>query len=80
MYFLARNAETPYCSFSEDSKLQGLPMAMRDWEVGRSEGHAVMVWIRVSMSPGTKVSPRPTGLSPQESKQKRLEKGEGKAR
>jgi hypothetical protein len=34
-------------------------MEVRAWDVGRSEGRPVMGRIRVSMSPGTKVSPRP---------------------
>jgi RNA-directed DNA polymerase len=41
-------------------------MAMRVWEVGRSESQAVMVWIRVATLPGTKVSQRPTGLTSQD--------------
>jgi len=36
-------------------------MEVRAWEVGRSEGRPVMGRIRVAASPGTKVSPRPTG-------------------
>jgi len=46
-------------------------MAVRVWEVGRSEGRAVTAWIRVLTSPGTKVRPRPTGLSSQESMENR---------
>ena len=42
-------------------------MAVRAWEVGRSECRAVMVRIRVGTSLGTKVSRRPTGLTSQES-------------
>jgi RNA-directed DNA polymerase len=42
-------------------------MAVRAWEVGRSESRAVMVRIRVGTSLGTKVSRRPTGLTSQES-------------
>src|SRR3954470_1883912 len=38
-------------------------MEVRAWEVGRSEGRPVMGRIRVGASPGTKVSPRPTGAS-----------------
>lgn len=34
-------------------------MGVREWDIGKSEGHAVMAWIRVSTSPGTKVGPRP---------------------
>ena len=41
-------------------------MGMWVWEVERSECHAVMVRIRVSMLPGTKVSLRSTGLSLQD--------------
>jgi len=55
-------------------------MEVRAWDVGKSECRLVMRRIRVSTSPGTKVSPRPTGLSLQENRQKRLEKGEGKVR
>ena len=47
-------------------------MGMPAWEVGRSECRAVMARIRVSRSPGTKVRPRPTGLSWQESLTNRL--------
>ena len=36
-------------------------MEVRAWDVGKSEGRSVMERIRVSTSPGTKVSPRPTG-------------------
>ncbi len=57
-----RNVETPYRS------PQGRPMAVRDWEVGRSERRVVMTRIRVATSPGTKVSPRPTGLTSQENR------------
>jgi len=32
---------------SRDSRLQSLPMAVRVWEVGRSEGRGVMPRIRV---------------------------------
>lgn len=49
-------------------------MVMRAWEVGKSEGRTVTVWIRVATSPGTKVSPRPTGLTLQESLWNRDEK------
>ena len=38
-------------------------MKVRAWDVGRSEGRPVMGRIRVATSPGTKVSPRPTGAS-----------------
>ena len=50
-----------------ESRLQGLSMAVRAWDVGKSECRAVMVRIRVETSPGTKVSRRPTGLPSQES-------------
>jgi hypothetical protein len=36
-------------------------MEVRAWDVGRSECRSVTGRIRVSMLPGTKVSPRPTG-------------------
>lgn len=49
-----------------DSRPQGRPMALQVWEVGKSECRAVMVRIRVSMLPGAKAGPRPTGLSSQE--------------
>lgn len=45
---------------------------MRAWEVGRSECRAVMVRIRVLMSPVTKVCPRPTGLESQDSLENRI--------
>jgi hypothetical protein len=38
-------------------------MEVRACEVGRSQGRPVMGRIRVAASPGTKVSPRPTGAS-----------------
>ncbi len=41
-------------------------MAVRAWDVGRSERRAVMARIRVETSPDTKVRPRPTGLTLQE--------------
>ncbi len=46
-YFMARNAETLYRSFSKDSDLQESPMAVQVWDVGKSESRAVMVRIRV---------------------------------
>ncbi|WP_414477560.1 group II intron reverse transcriptase/maturase [Photorhabdus khanii] len=48
-------------------------MVVRDWEVGKSEGWAVMVRIRVLTLPDTKVCPRPTGLTSRESSQNRYE-------
>ena len=61
-----RNVETPYRSPFGDSLSQDRPMAVRAWDVGRSERRAVMARIRVETSSGTKVSPRPTGLTSQE--------------
>jgi hypothetical protein len=63
-----RNVETPYRSPQGDSLSQGRPMAVRAWDVGRSECRAVMARIRVETSPGTKVSPRPMGLPSQENR------------
>jgi hypothetical protein len=63
-----RNVETPYHSPQGDSLPQGKPKAVRAWDVGRSERRAVMVRIRVETSPGTKVSPHPTGLTSQENR------------
>jgi hypothetical protein len=63
-----RNVETPYRPPQGDSLPQGKPMAVRDWDVGRSECRAVMARIRVETSPGTKVSPRPMGLTSQENR------------
>lgn len=63
-----RNVETPYRSPQGDSLPQGRPMAVRAWEVGKSECRTVMVRIRVETSPGTKVSLRPTGLTSQENR------------
>jgi hypothetical protein len=63
-----RNVETPYRPPQGDSLSQDRPMAMRAWDVGRSECRAVMARIRVETSPGTKVSPRPTGLTSQENR------------
>ena len=47
-------------------------MEVRAWDVGKSEGRPVMGRIRVSMSPGTKVSPRPTGAFLRESMENTL--------
>ena len=47
-------------------------MEVRAWEVGRGEGRPVMGRIRVAASPGTKVSPRPTGASLRESMENTL--------
>jgi hypothetical protein len=63
-----RNVETPHCSPQGDSLPQGKPTAARDWDVGKSERRAVMARIRVATSPGTKVSPRPIGLTSQENR------------
>jgi hypothetical protein len=52
-------------------------MEVRAWDVGKSEGRPVVGRIRVSMSPGTKVSPRPTGASLRESMENALN-GESK--
>ena len=57
-----RNLETLYSSSYEDSDLQGLPMGVQAWDIGKSEGQFVMNWIRVSTSLGLKRSPRPIGL------------------
>jgi len=51
-----------------DSLSQDRPMAVRAWDVGRSERRAAMARIRVETLPGTKVSPRPTGLTSQENR------------
>jgi len=63
-----RNVETPYRSPQGDSLPQGKPMAARAWDVGRSERRTVTVRIRVETSSGTKVSPRPIGLTSQENR------------
>src|ERR1700726_4287993 len=63
-----RNVETPYRPPQGGSLPQGRPMAVGAWDVGRSECRAVMARIRVATSPGTKVSPRPTGLTSQENR------------
>jgi hypothetical protein len=62
------NVETPYRSPLGDSLSQDRPMAVRAWDVGRSERRTVMARIRVETSPGTKVSPRPIGLTSQENR------------
>ena len=51
---------------------QGELMEVRAWDVGKSEGRSVMERIRVSTSPGTKVSPRPTGAFSRESMENTL--------
>jgi hypothetical protein len=63
-----RNVETPYRSRQGDSVPQGIPMAVRAWDVGRSERRAVMARIQVETLPGTKVRPRPIGLTSQENR------------
>jgi hypothetical protein len=50
------NVRTPYRSPQGDSMPQGTPMAVRVWDVGRSECRAVTARMRVETSPGTKVS------------------------
>ena len=47
-------------------------MEVPAWDVGKSEGRPVMGRIRVSTSPGTKVSPRPTGAFSRESMENTL--------
>lgn len=50
-------------------------MGMQDWDVGKSEGHSVMEWIRVSTLPGAKASRRPTGASLQEHQENWINEG-----
>jgi hypothetical protein len=50
-----------------DSRLQGLPMAVRAQERGKSECPAVMDGIRVAISPDAKAGRLPHGLSSPES-------------
>ncbi len=52
---------------AREGEPQGELMKVRAWDVGKSEGRPVIGRIRVSMLPGTKVSPRPTGASLRES-------------
>jgi len=63
-----RNVETPYRSPEGTACRKDRPMAVRVWDVGRSECRTVMARIRVETSPGTKVSPRPIGLTSQENR------------
>lgn len=70
----------PRISPGRESEPRGEPKEVRAWDVGRSEGRRVTRRIRVAISPGTKVSPRPTGLSLRESVLNRLGKGESKER
>ena len=65
----------PVSSPARAGEPQGDLMEVRAWEVGRSEGRPVMGRIRVSTSPGTKVSPRPTGASLRERVQIQLKRG-----
>jgi len=44
----------PSIPFLEESEPQGEPMAVRVWDVGKSEGQAVMVWIGVQTLPYSK--------------------------
>jgi hypothetical protein len=62
------NVETPYGSPFGDSLSQDGPIALRDWDVGRSECRAAMVRIRVGTSPAAKVSLGPIGLTSQENR------------
>ena len=47
-------------------------MEVRAWDVGKSEGRSVIERIRVSTSPGTKVSLRPTGAFSRENMENTL--------
>lgn len=76
-----RNVKTPYCSQiivinNRDSDSQEKPMAVRVWEVRRSECRHVTCRIGVSTSPHAKAGPRLTGLSLREKLENR--KNEGK--
>ena len=53
----------PVSSPAREGEPQGDLMEVRAWDVGRSDCRPVLGRIRVSTSPGTKVSPRPTGAS-----------------
>ena len=64
---------------AREGEPQGELMEVRAWDVGRSECRPVMGRIRVSMSPGTKVSPRPTGASLREDMENTLN-GKSKGR
>jgi hypothetical protein len=70
-YFHKRNVETPYRSL-RDSRLRGLPMAVRAQDRGKSECPAVMDGIRVATSPDAKAGRLPRGLSSPESLQNHL--------
>jgi len=50
-----------------DSKSRGLPMVVREKDVGKSEGFSVIEKVLVLRLSGTKASRRPTGLRLQES-------------
>ncbi len=39
-----------------ESKPQGLPIAIRDWDVGKSESHIVTMWIPIETVSGAKAS------------------------
>jgi hypothetical protein len=62
----------PVSSPAREGEPQGDLMEVRAWDVGKSEGRSVMERIRVSTSPGTKVSPRPTGAFSRESMENTL--------
>jgi hypothetical protein len=62
----------PVSSPTREGEPQGELMEVRTWDVGKSEGRPVIGRIRVSTSPGTKVSPRPTGAFSRESMENTL--------
>ena len=57
----------PNClHLSMESDPQGKPIGKWVKEVGKSEGHPVMGWIRVQTLPDTKVGRLPTGVESRE--------------
>ena len=62
----AEQGKPNYLHFSMESDPQGKPIDKWVEEVGESECHPVMGWIRVQNLPGTKVSKLPTGVESRE--------------
>ncbi len=61
-YFMCGTWKPCIAPSSKDSLLKSKPMVVQAWEARKSKGQIVMVWIRVGILLGTKVSPRLAGL------------------
>ena len=69
--YCASGTWQPRIAPSGDSKPQGLPMAVREQDIGRSECRAVTARIRVLMLPDAKAGLRPIGGTSRERWQNR---------